>query len=141
MAGRYADQDPATVAAELVERGRRRSRRPYGGVEGRAVGPPGPAQQRLRVHRRTLARYHLHDVEHHLHDVVLTYASAPCGTRSSGPGWSDALGPAYARTWAEQQVISDLGDRTVTEALDAGEPPKQVWRAVWERLELPAVER
>jgi hypothetical protein len=52
-----------------------------------------------------------------------------------------ALGPAYARSWAEQQVMSSLGGRTVTEALDAGEPPKQVWRAVWERLELPASER
>lgn len=52
-----------------------------------------------------------------------------------------ALGTPYARTWAQQQVISDLGGRTVTEALDAGEPPKQVWRAVWERLELPASEK
>ena len=52
-----------------------------------------------------------------------------------------ALGAAYARTWAEQQVIADLGHRTVTEALDAGEPPKQVWRAVWERLGLPPSER
>lgn len=51
------------------------------------------------------------------------------------------LGPAYARTWAEQQVISDLGHRTVAEALSAGESPKQVWLAVWERLELPASER
>jgi hypothetical protein len=52
-----------------------------------------------------------------------------------------ALGPAYARTWAEQQVMSSLGDRTVQEALAAGESPKQVWHAVWERLGLPASER
>jgi Protein of unknown function (DUF3046) len=52
-----------------------------------------------------------------------------------------ALGPAYARSWAEQQVMSSLGGRTVVEALEAGEPPRQVWRAVWERLELPASER
>jgi hypothetical protein len=52
-----------------------------------------------------------------------------------------ALGPAYARTWAEQQVISDLEHRTVAEALAAGESPKRVWRAVWERLGLPASER
>jgi hypothetical protein len=51
------------------------------------------------------------------------------------------LGPAYARTWAEQQVISDLGHRTVAEALAAGESPKQVWLAVWRRLELPPSER
>jgi hypothetical protein len=52
-----------------------------------------------------------------------------------------ALGAAYARTWAQQQVISDLGDRTVTEALDAGEPPKRVWHAVWQRLGLPPSEK
>lgn len=48
-----------------------------------------------------------------------------------------ALGPAYARAWAEQFAIGDLGSRTVVEALDAGEPPKQVWAAVWQTLELP----
>ncbi len=52
-----------------------------------------------------------------------------------------ALGPAYARTWAEQQVLSGLEHRTVVEALEAGESPKQVWRAVWDRLELPVSER
>ena len=49
----------------------------------------------------------------------------------------EALGPAYARSWASQQVISALGGRTVMEALDAGMPPKQVWREVWRVLELP----
>ena len=52
-----------------------------------------------------------------------------------------ALGARYARSWAEQQVIADLGGRTVVEALDAGEPPKQVWRAVHQTLELPPSER
>ncbi len=52
-----------------------------------------------------------------------------------------ALGRAYARSWAEQQVLETLGGRTVVEALEAGESPKQVWRAVWERLELPASQR
>ena len=51
------------------------------------------------------------------------------------------LGPAYSRTWAEQQVLSTLGGRTVAEALAAGETPKHVWRAVWERLELPPSEQ
>ena len=52
-----------------------------------------------------------------------------------------ALGSTYARTWAEQQVMADLGHRTVAEALAQGEPPKTVWRAVWERLELPPSEK
>jgi hypothetical protein len=51
------------------------------------------------------------------------------------------LGAAYARVWAEQFVIGDLGQRTVQEALAAGETPKDVWRAVWRALELPASER
>ncbi|MCW2848384.1 MAG: hypothetical protein JWR90_2358 [Marmoricola sp.] len=52
-----------------------------------------------------------------------------------------ALGPAYARSWAEQHVLGALGERTVVEALEAGEAPKTVWRAVWAELGLPARER
>lgn len=52
-----------------------------------------------------------------------------------------ALGPAYAPVWASQQVLSDLGGRTVDEALAAGESPKTVWRAVAERLEIPESRR
>lgn len=52
-----------------------------------------------------------------------------------------ALGPAYARAWAGQFVIGELGERTAQEALDAGEPPKVVWAAVWRSLGLPASDR
>ncbi len=52
-----------------------------------------------------------------------------------------ALGPSYARSWAGQHVLRALDERTVLESLDAGEPPKKVWRAVWAELELPAHER
>ncbi len=52
-----------------------------------------------------------------------------------------ALGRAYARTWAHEQVLAELGERTVEEALAAGETPKTVWQAVWRALELPARER
>lgn len=52
-----------------------------------------------------------------------------------------ALGGSYARHWAAQFVISDLGGRTADEALAAGVPPKEVWRAVWAALELPAQDR
>lgn len=48
-----------------------------------------------------------------------------------------ALGVAYARSWAGQFVMSDLGGRTAIEALDAGNPPREVWDAVWRALELP----
>ena len=52
-----------------------------------------------------------------------------------------ALGPAYARSLAEQYVIGELDGRTVTEALAAGESPKAVWAAVWRALRLPDSER
>lgn len=51
------------------------------------------------------------------------------------------LGASYSRTWARQQVLGALGHRTPLEALEAGVPPKQVWAAVCEALELPASER
>ena len=52
-----------------------------------------------------------------------------------------ALGASYARFWADQQVIADLGGRTVTEALAAGEAPKRVWRSVAEQLDVPSTLR
>ena len=52
-----------------------------------------------------------------------------------------ALGPAYSRHWASHHVLSELGGVTVEESLAQGTPPKQVWRAVWAALGLPASER
>ena len=52
-----------------------------------------------------------------------------------------ALGANVARFWADQQVLSELGGRTVIEALDAGTPPKAVWAAVWRALELSPTDR
>lgn len=51
------------------------------------------------------------------------------------------LGVGYARTWAREQVLADLGERTVLQALEAGWDTKDVWRAVWRALELPPSER
>ncbi len=51
------------------------------------------------------------------------------------------LGEVYARSWAKQTVMTELGSRTAVEALEAGEPPKRVWAAVWRNLELPESEK
>ena len=51
------------------------------------------------------------------------------------------LGEAYAVSYANDQVLPQLGGRTVREALASGEDVKGVWRAVVEALELPASER
>ena len=51
------------------------------------------------------------------------------------------LGSGYARVWADTQVMRALGGRTASEALEAGDEPKAVWRAVHQTLELPPSER
>lgn len=51
------------------------------------------------------------------------------------------LGDGYARVWASQHVMAELGGRTADEALAAGEQPKYVWRAVHATLGLPANQR
>jgi len=51
------------------------------------------------------------------------------------------LGQGYYRVWASQYSLADLDNRTVDQALADGVPSKNIWRAVWEALELPARER
>ena len=51
------------------------------------------------------------------------------------------MGRVPALVWAESHVVSELDSRTVREALAAGVPCKEIWRAVWRNLELPASER
>ena len=51
------------------------------------------------------------------------------------------FGDAYAASVAKDLVISQLGSRTVDEALAAGVPPKQVWDAVCEAVDVPIGER
>jgi hypothetical protein len=51
------------------------------------------------------------------------------------------LGKVYARAWAGQVVLSEIGGRTVIEALAAGVDRKQIWRAAWSKLELPVRDR
>ncbi len=52
-----------------------------------------------------------------------------------------ALGPAYATTWAREQVLAGLDEMTVQQALEAGWDAKTVWRVVWRALELPPRDR
>lgn len=46
------------------------------------------------------------------------------------------FGP-QAESLATMHVMSELGNRTVVQALSDGEPTRQVWRAVCEALEVP----
>ncbi len=53
----------------------------------------------------------------------------------------EQLGENYADSYARDTVISELGGRTVVQALDAGEDTKTVWRAVCLALQLPPAKR
>lgn len=51
------------------------------------------------------------------------------------------FGPAYADSVARDQVIAELGGRTVYQAIEAGLDPKHIWRAVCTRFEIPPAHR
>jgi hypothetical protein len=50
------------------------------------------------------------------------------------------FGP-HAESLAELHVFTELGDRTVAQALADGEPTLRVWRAVCEGMEVPSARR
>ncbi|MGW8377329.1 DUF3046 domain-containing protein [Streptomyces sp. ODS28] len=54
---------------------------------------------------------------------------------------ADHFGGSYADSFARDHVMSELGGRTVYEALAAGRPAKEVWRAVCVAVEVPPDKR
>jgi hypothetical protein len=54
---------------------------------------------------------------------------------------ADQLGATYADSFARDFVISELGSRTVHQALADGVAAKDVWAAVCSALELPSSAR
>ena len=52
-----------------------------------------------------------------------------------------ALGAGYSRSWAHDFVLSELGSRTVEQALADGFDVVVVWRAVHQALELTPRDR
>ena len=67
-AGRYGDLEPAEVATELVAAATEVSHA-YDAVTGEQWDRPGRRSNGSAFTTLSLARYHLHDVEHHLFDV------------------------------------------------------------------------
>lgn len=53
----------------------------------------------------------------------------------------DEFGPAYAASLAHDQALDALGGRTATEALAAGTPPREVWTALCDALDVPPERR
>lgn len=54
---------------------------------------------------------------------------------------ADHFGAGYADSFARDHVMSELGGRTVREALDAGWSAKDVWRVVCVTMDVPAHKR
>ena len=52
-----------------------------------------------------------------------------------------AFGAEYAESVARDQVLRELGGRSVDQALKDGADAKDVWRAVVDHFQLPARER
>lgn len=53
----------------------------------------------------------------------------------------DEFGTGYARTVARDQVVAALGGRTAEEALAAHVPPRDVWFALCEVMDVPQERR
>ncbi|MDX2853586.1 MULTISPECIES: DUF3046 domain-containing protein [Streptomycetaceae] len=51
------------------------------------------------------------------------------------------FGETYADSFARDHVMSELGGRTVHQALDEGWETKDVWRAVCAAVDVPASRR
>lgn len=54
---------------------------------------------------------------------------------------NDEFGADYAATLARDHVLGSLGGRTVNEALEQGEPPRAVWDALCDDMDVPAERR
>lgn len=54
---------------------------------------------------------------------------------------AEEFGAVRAGSIARDHVFSALGGRTVEEALEAGDEPREVWRAVCAEFEVPAERR
>ncbi|MBO1753314.1 DUF3046 domain-containing protein [Actinotalea sp. BY-33] len=53
----------------------------------------------------------------------------------------EVFGPQVGRSLAADQVLGALGDRTSREALDQGEDPRSVWRALCDAMDVPEQDR
>ena len=54
---------------------------------------------------------------------------------------NDEFGESYAGSLARDHVLGALGNRTVLAALEAGVPPREVWEALCEDMDIPAAHR
>jgi len=58
--------------------------------------------------------------------------------------WSlmdDEFGTAYAASLARDHSLGSLGSRTAIEAIEAGVPPREVWLALCDDMDVPPERR
>ena len=53
----------------------------------------------------------------------------------------EEFGAAYSGTLARRHVIGSLGNRTAEEAIEAGVPPRDVWLALCDDMDVPPERR
>lgn len=53
----------------------------------------------------------------------------------------DEFTAAYSRVLAQSHVLHALGDRTASQALEDGVPPRRVWLALCDDMDVPAERR
>ena len=57
-------------------------------------------------------------------------------------GLADAVfGPTYSRTLAREMAVNGLDSMTPAAALEAGVPPRDVWHAWCDQMQVPLAER
>jgi hypothetical protein len=54
---------------------------------------------------------------------------------------NDEFGEGYASSLAQHLVLGVLGERTVVQALEAGESPRRVWQALCDAMDVPESRR
>ena len=54
---------------------------------------------------------------------------------------NDEFGESYAGTLARDHVLGVLGHRTALQALEQGESPRAVWRALCDAMDVPESRR
>ncbi len=115
----YAEQDPAEVAVDLIEAAGAR-RRPLLDGDDRDLRAPGDPESNgsaftvERSGRTTCTTW-----------STTSTTSAHEAHRVLGPARPRDR-PGRSRTWSELFVLTELGNRTTVEALDAGVPPAGV---------------
>lgn len=72
---------------------------------------------------------------------MLPYASVSMRNTVFRRMMAEEFGAIRAATLASDHVLSAVGGRTANQALDAGVPAKEIWRAVCEEFDIPQARR